>query len=83
MSEISLELLGRLVTEVLDGQREIKTRLARIEETLATKEQLGLVWRSLELKLELHAERQRDATAELTARLERPEVRVAALEARP
>jgi hypothetical protein len=61
MAEVTLEFLGQQVALVLDGQREIKARLDRVEErldkieatlpTLATKELVTQIWNALDSKL--------------------------------
>jgi hypothetical protein len=81
MSEASLELLGRLVEQLLDGQRRIEARLERIESTMATKGDLVRLWRVAEGKLELSREELLAGDAALAERLERLEERVAMLEA--
>jgi hypothetical protein len=52
MAEVEDHTLAwmRRVDSRLDG---IEERLARIEDSMATKEQLALIWRSLELKMDL------------------------------
>jgi hypothetical protein len=80
MSEFTLELLGRLVDRVLEGQRRIEDRLDRVEATMATKVQLGSVLQVLELKLDLLGTERRDDHAALARRLDVLENRVKALE---
>jgi hypothetical protein len=53
MAEVNLELLGRLIEALLDGQREMRAQLAEIKSGMATREQLTRLWRVAEGKLEL------------------------------
>jgi predicted RNase H-like nuclease (RuvC/YqgF family) len=80
MADIDLALLGRLVERLLDGQRAMDERLARMERTMATREQLTRVWRALDDRIS----NLKDATIEeaLSATRELVEERLATLERR-
>jgi ubiquinone biosynthesis protein UbiJ len=83
MVEVTLEFLGEQLTRLFEEVRGLSERLERLETVVATKEQLGLVWRSLELKLELGLDRTHDTVAELQRSVAALEARVKALEERP
>jgi hypothetical protein len=56
MPEVTLEFLGEQLTRLFEELRGVNGRLDRVEsavDKLATKEQVAIVWRSLELKIEL------------------------------
>jgi hypothetical protein len=80
-TEVDLRLLGRLVEQLPDGQREIKAELGEIKAQMATREQLTRLWRVAEGKLELGRAELVDADAALVARLDALEARVRRLEA--
>lgn len=86
MADVDLALLGRLVERLLDGQRAMDERLARMERIMATREQLTRVWRALDDRIsnlkDATIEEALSATRELVEeRLATLERRVAALEA--
>jgi ubiquinone biosynthesis protein UbiJ len=86
MAEGTLELLGEQLTRPFEELRGVNGRLDRLEsalDKLATKEQVAIVWRSLELKVELGLEQHHDAVAELKRSVAALEARVRALEERP
>jgi hypothetical protein len=82
MGEVT-EFVGEQLTRLFEEMRGLKAEVAELKDTVATKEQLGLVWRSLELKIELWLERDHDAVAELKRSVAALEARVKALEERP
>jgi ubiquinone biosynthesis protein UbiJ len=83
MAEVTLELLGEQLTRVFEEMRALKAEITDLRDKVATKEQLGLVWRSLELKIDLGVDQQHDAVAELKRSVAALEARVKALEERP
>ena len=83
MGEVTLELVGEQLTRLFEEVRELKAEVAELKDTVATKEQLGLVWRSVELKIELWLERDHDTVAELRRSVAALEARLKALEERP
>ena len=83
MAEIDLEFLGRQVASVLDGQREIKARLAAIEERLAetaTRDLMLRVLRSFEGQVEVAGIRTELLRETLESRIKVAEARIEALE---
>jgi LPS O-antigen subunit length determinant protein (WzzB/FepE family) len=80
MADVDLSLLGRHIERLLDGQRAIEERLARIEQTMATREQLTRVWTALDDRIS----RVKDTAIEgsLSAAREELEVRLASYETR-
>jgi predicted anti-sigma-YlaC factor YlaD len=84
LAEVDLEFLGRQVASVLDGQREMKVRLAAIEDKLAetaTRDLLLRVLRSFEGQVEVAEIRTQLLPETLEARIKAAESRLAALEA--
>jgi lysophospholipase L1-like esterase len=77
VAEVTLEFLGQQVALVLEGQREIKARLDKIEATLptlATKDLVTQVWNALDSKLhasELGEQLMRERLERRVAELER------------
>jgi hypothetical protein len=83
VAEIDLEFLGRQVALLLDGQREIKARLAAIEERLAetaTRELMLRMLRSFEGQVEIAGIRTELLRETLESRIKATEARIAALE---
>lgn len=83
MAEIDLELLGRQMALLLDGQREIKARLATIEDRLAetaTRDLILRVLRSFEGQVEIAELRTRLLRETLEARIKAAETQLEALE---
>ena len=83
MAEVNLEFLGRQLAVVLDGQREMKARLATIEEKLAdtaTRELMLRVLRSFEGQVEVAELRTQLLRETLEARIKATESRLDALE---
>jgi hypothetical protein len=78
MSEVSLELLGQLVMQLVDGQRRMEARLAAIDARLEKLTDEVTVLSGIVLRLEGRDVETR-GLLDLVRRLER---RVAALEAR-
>jgi predicted RNase H-like nuclease (RuvC/YqgF family) len=80
MADVDLGLLGRLVERVLDGQRAMDERLARIERSMATRELVTRAWRQTDDRIS----NLKDATIEeaLGAAREAVEERLATLERR-
>jgi chromosome segregation ATPase len=83
MAEVTLELLGEQLTRLFEEMRALRAEVTDLKDKVATKEQVAIVWRSLELKLELELDRERDSMAELKRSVAALEVRVKALEERP
>ncbi|MFZ1426133.1 MAG: hypothetical protein WAS21_05120 [Geminicoccaceae bacterium] len=83
MAEIDLEFLGRQAALLLDGQREIKARLAAIEERLAetaTRDLMLRMLRSFEGQVEIAGIRTELLRETLESRIKATEARIAALE---
>jgi hypothetical protein len=83
---VTLEFLGEQLARLFEELRGVNGLLDRVEsavDKLATKEQVAIVWRSLELKIELGLDQQHDAVAELKRLVAALEARVKALEGRP
>lgn len=83
MAEIDLEFLGRQAALLLDGQREIKARLAAIEDRLAetaTRDLMLRMLRSFEGQVEVTGIRTELLRETLESRIKATEARIAALE---
>lgn len=83
MAEIDLEFLGRQMALLLDSQREIKARLATIEDRLAetaTRDLILRVLRSFEGQVEIAELRTQLLRETLEARIKATETRLDALE---
>jgi hypothetical protein len=83
VAEIGLEFLARQVALVLDGQREIKARLATIEERLAetaTRDLILRMLRSFEGQVEIAGIRTELLRDTLESRIKATEARIDALE---
>lgn len=81
---MDLAFLGRQIVAVLDGKREMKARLAAIEDKLAeavTRDLLLRVLRSFEGQVEVAEIRTQLLRETLEARIKAAESRLAALEA--
>jgi hypothetical protein len=84
LAEIDLEFLGRQVALLLAGQREIKARLAAIEERLAetaTRDLMLCMLRSFEGQVEVASIRTELLRETLEARIKAPKAPLEALEA--
>ena len=83
MGEVTLELVGEQLTRLFEEMRALRAEVADLKDKVATKEQVAIVWRSLELKIELGLDREHDAVADLKRSVAALEARVKALEERP
>jgi ubiquinone biosynthesis protein UbiJ len=83
MAAVTSELIGEQLTRMFDEMRALKADVTDLKGKVATKKQLGLVWRSLELKIELGLDQQHDAVGELKRSVAALEARVKTLEERP
>ena len=85
MAEVTLELVGEQLTRLFEEMRcdEGSSGREHLKDKVATKEQVAIVWRSLELKIELGLDREHEAVADLKRSVAALEARVKALEERP
>ncbi len=77
-------MVGEQLTRLFEEMRALRgPRSAIGSDKVATKEQVAIVWRSLELKIELGLDREHEAVADLKRSVAALEARVKALEERP
>lgn len=83
MGEATPELVGEQLTRLFEEMRALRAEVGDLKDKVATKEQVAIVWRSLELKIELGLDREHEAVADLKRSVAALEARVKALEERP
>lgn len=69
MAEVNLEFLGRMLLQVIERLDRVEARLARIEDTMSTREQLNRLWRVVEGRIELGRDELLDTTTAIENRL--------------